>query len=249
MISTTSPIGFAPVGGLRRACGGGGPFRTTPSSWRAPWAPPNSSIIRAPMCAAWCSRKARSPATSSSSPKPWAFPVVGQAEGAVALAEKGDAIIIDGEDGKVLCARPRTCRRPMKKRCASGRAGRSSSGAARSRIRHARRPPHQPEHECRSARRPAATRRVGRRRHRSLPHELQFMIAHHAEGRRAGSLLSQRHQAGGRPPCHLPHSRYRFGQGRPYFQAIKEENPALAGAPCVSRWIVRACFAPSCALF
>ncbi len=51
-------------------------------------------------CAAWCWRRARSPATSSSWRAPWAFPSSGRSSGAVSLVENGDAIIVDGDDGR-----------------------------------------------------------------------------------------------------------------------------------------------------
>ncbi|WP_455854184.1 PEP-utilizing enzyme [Ensifer canadensis] len=89
------------------------------------------------------------------------IPVIGQAAGAVALAENRDAVIIDGDDGQgASAAVGRTCSAPTRKRYGSAPAGRSSSARCkRCRAADQGRPADHLADECWPSGRPAAAGR------------------------------------------------------------------------------------------
>ena len=101
----------------------------TPSSSPAPWARPNCSTIRATSCAAWCWRTARRPATSSSSRAPWAFPSSARSRAPSRCRRTATPSSSTARTARSICGRSPTSRRPMPKRCASGRGGRSTTGS------------------------------------------------------------------------------------------------------------------------
>lgn len=157
------------------------------------------------------------------------IPVVGQAEGAVGLAEKGDAIIIDGEDGKVHLRPAQDVQKAYEEK-ARFRARRQEQFRALRAV----------EPVTRDGRRISLNMNAGLLV--DLPQlgesgaegiglfrtELQFMIAStmpRGEEQEA-FYRSVIKQAAGRP---VTFRTLDIGSDKvvPYFQAVKEENPAL----------------------
>ncbi len=136
------------------------------------------------------------------------IPVIGQAAGVVALAENGDAVIIDGDGGHVhlrpMPEHQRSYEEKVRFRAPSAGA---VPGAALRRAAHQGRAACVVDDECRAAGRFAAAFGSGRRRHRPVPHRAAVHDRlHDAEGGGAGTVLSQRAEAGGRAGRDLPHA-------------------------------------------
>ena len=148
------------------------------------------------------------------------IPVAGQVKGAVSMAENGDAIIVDGEDGtraSAAAARPRgrLCRKGALPGAPAGALPRTAQQAGRHQGRHR----HRPADECRPGRRPAAACRSGRQRHRPVPHRAAVHGRLDLPARRgAGAALPRRARRGARQAGHLPHHRHRRRQGAALFQ-------------------------------
>ncbi|MFM2279200.1 MAG: phosphoenolpyruvate--protein phosphotransferase protein, partial [Pseudomonadota bacterium] len=161
--------------------------------------------------------------------KAMGIPVVGQAESAVSLAEKGDAIIIDGDDGKVHLRPAQDVQKAYEEK-ARFRARRQEQFRALRSV----------EPVTRDGRRISLNMNAGLLV--DLPQlseagaegiglfrtELQFMIASTMpKGEEQEAFYrSVMKQAGGRP---VTFRTLDIGSDKvvPYFQAIKEENPAL----------------------
>jgi phosphotransferase system enzyme I (PtsP) len=161
--------------------------------------------------------------------KAMGIPVVGQAEGAVALAEKGDAIIIDGEDGKVHLRPAQDVQKAYEEKVRF-RARRQEQFRALRSV----------ESATRDGRRISLNMNAGLLV--DLPQlaeagaegiglfrtELQFMIASTMPKGEEQEAFYRNviKQAAGRP---VTFRTLDIGSDKvvPYFQAIKEENPAL----------------------
>ncbi|MCV3767414.1 phosphoenolpyruvate--protein phosphotransferase [Rhizobium sp. TRM95796] len=161
--------------------------------------------------------------------KAMGIPVVGQAEGAVSLAEKGDAIIIDGEDGKVHLRPAQDVQKAYEEKVRF-RARRQEQFRALRAV----------EPATRDGRRISLNMNAGLLV--DLPQlseagaegiglfrtELQFMIASTMPKGEEQEAFYRNviKQAAGRP---VTFRTLDIGSDKvvPYFQAIKEENPAL----------------------
>ena len=97
-------VGQAPSARPGRAAGRDHPGRARPRAGRAARVRPRAS------CAAWCSRKARRPRTSTIVARAFDIPMVGRVEGAMAAIEPGDLVVVDGDNGQRL--RPAERRHP-----------------------------------------------------------------------------------------------------------------------------------------
>ena len=168
------------------------------------------------------------------------IPVAGQVKGAVSMAENGDAIIVDGEDGTRASAaaiRPggRLCREGALPRPAAGALSRIAQQAGRHQGRHQ----HHAADECRAGRRPAAACRGRRRGHRAVPHRAAVHGRLDLPARRgAGAALPRCARRRPRQAGHLPHDRHRRRQGAALFQERHdrgEPGARLAGDPADAR--------------
>ncbi len=163
------------------------------------------------------------------------IPVVGQAAGAVALAENRDA---DHHRWRRCQGASAAVGRPAARLRGKGTLPRTPAGtvprAQGCRAADQGRQAHHLADECRPFGRPAASERSGCRGHRPFPHRAAVHDRlDHAEGGRAGSLLSQRSEADRRQAGDLPHARYRRRQGGSLFPRGGRGKPGarLAGDP------------------
>ena len=144
------------------------------------------------------------PAMSPSSRARWASRSSARSTGVVSLSENGDAIIVDGDDGEVHLRPHCRCRGGL---CREGALPRPAAGALPGAARASRR---SPRTAARStllmnaglARRPAAAGRIGRRRHRPVPHRAAVhdrVDAFRAPRRRSSSIATCSMRPRGRP--------------------------------------------------
>ena len=152
------------------------------------------------------------------------IPVAGQVKGAVSMSENGDAIIVDGEDGTVhlrpqpdleaayaekvrFRARRQELYRELRNKPSMTKDGVAVDAAD----------------ECRAGRRPAAACRIGRGRHRPVPHRAAVHGRLDLSARRgAGAALPRRARRGARQAGDLPHHRHRRRQGAALFQERRD---------------------------
>jgi phosphotransferase system enzyme I (PtsP) len=91
------------------------------------------------------------------------IPVVGQLKGAVSMSDNGDAIIVDGDDGRCICGRSRTSRRAYAEKVRFRARRQQMFRELRDAVEHDQgRRCNRPDDECRPAGRPAAAGGIGR---------------------------------------------------------------------------------------
>ena len=218
------------------------------SSSRAPWVRPSCSTIRAPTPRPGAGRgrghqpcgdrrarhghSGRRPGRRAS----WRLPKTAMRSSSMATM------------ARCICARRRTLQRAYEEKVRF-RARRQEQFRALRAVEPVTqgRQAHQPQHECRPAGRPAAARRIRRRGHRPVPHRTAVHDRlDHAEGGGAGSLLPQRHQAGGRR-SRSPSARSISAATRscPISARPRKKTRRSAGVRSAWRSTGRACCAPS----
>ncbi len=168
------------------------------------------------------------------------IPVAGQMKGAVSMAENGDAIIVDGEEGAIHL-RPQPDLEAAYAEKVRFRARRQEV------YRELRKKPSMTKDGVQvdllmnagSGCRPAAARRGGRGRHRPVPHRTAVHGRLDLSPRRgAGTALPRRARCGSRQAGHLPHHRYRRRQGAALLQGLapgRKPGARLARDPADAR--------------
>jgi phosphotransferase system enzyme I (PtsP) len=155
------------------------------------------------------------------------IPVAGQMKGAVSMAENGDAIIVDGEEGIGPSAAAAGRRGRLCREGALPRARQELYRELRDKPSDEGRRQDRPADECRPAGRPAAAFRIGRGRHRPVPHRTAVHGRRHLPARRgAGAALPRRAGCGAGKPVTFRTIDIGGDKVLPYFK-----NAATGGEP------------------
>ena len=162
------------------------------------------------------------------------IPVAGEVKGAVSMAENEDAIIVDGDEGRVHL-RPQTDVEAAYAEKVRFRARRQAH-FRELRDKPARQPGRRARftaHECGPARRPAAACRIGCGRDRTVPHRAAVHDRLDLSAcRGSGAALPLRAGSSGRPAGDVPDPRRRWRQGAALFPRWRRGRKPVDGLAC-----------------